>query len=400
MTLVYGLITLKRLVEQVVITPFVWWGKLKARRRPLEMEYDVFFFFPTYGLGGAEKVNAEILDCVKDKKCIVFFTKKPCDEAMLHLFATNGIAYHDISRWTDNKKRYWENFIYRGICAAYINGQTKLPVVFNGQCNFAYKLFPHLNLHVRKVELIHTADRQFTLITLPYIPFIDLRVMITNVHIEEHRRYYRKFGVSKAYDGRMRRILNKVEMTNEGGLEKEYGPRLKFYYAGRGGAQKRVWLLVEAMRRCQKLNLPVDFFLAGNFEAELPADHSKFCTYLGQLKGGEAMNKLHQQMDVLMLTSAYEGFPMVIMEAMTFGVVPIATAVDGVPEHIRHMHNGLLIDNASEEKVVKQLIEHVQFLCGNRAELLKMSKHAFNYAKNEFSGNEFCSNYRYAIFNQ
>jgi len=127
---------------------------------------------------------------------------------------------------------------------------------------------------------------------------------------------------------------------------------------------------------------------------ELPADYNDFCTYHGEINGGTAMAAFHARMDVLLMTSAFEGFPMVIMEAMTHGVVPVATAVDGVPENIQHLHNGMLIENKDEATVVAQLVEHVAFLCNNRQVLQQLSAGAFNYAQQHFSAMEFCNHYR------
>lgn len=107
------------------------------------------------------------------------------------------------------------------------------------------------------------------------------------------------------------------------------------------------------------------------------------------------MAAFHQKMDVLMMASAFEGFPVVIMEAMINGVVPVATAVDGVPEHIRHGENGLLIQNPKDEAaVVKQLVEHIEYLCSNREHLEQMSARAHEYASTTFSPQRFCSSYR------
>ena len=56
--------------------PFVLAGKILGRIYPLDEEFDVFFFFPGYAIGGAERVNSEIIKTVEDKRVIIFFTKK------------------------------------------------------------------------------------------------------------------------------------------------------------------------------------------------------------------------------------------------------------------------------------------------------------------------------------
>ena len=45
----------------MVMFPFIILGKLIAKKTPLDKEYDIFFFLPDYAIGGAEKVNAEII---------------------------------------------------------------------------------------------------------------------------------------------------------------------------------------------------------------------------------------------------------------------------------------------------------------------------------------------------
>jgi glycosyltransferase involved in cell wall biosynthesis len=397
---IYTLITLKRKLEEVLMRPIVWWGRRWARKHPLAEQYDLFFFFPIYGLGGAEKVHADVVACFPEKKKVLFFTRTSRSKAMLHLFTKGGAAYHDISKHTDNKLRYWDNFFYRGVCAQYINSQDIAPVVINGQCNFAYKLLPHLKPQIHTVEIIHNAEKKFAWITFPYVPFIKQRVMVTDVHIKDHGRYYDELGIDASLKTRMVKVLNKTEIKVDAGPRKEYGAKIKFYYAGRGGYQKRVWLLMAALRQCVALNLPAEFHLAGDFLSELPSDYKQFCTYHGEIGGGEAMARFHDEMDVLMLTSAFEGFPMVIMEAMAHGVVPIATAVDGVPENIFHLQNGLLIENKDEASVVAQLVQHIQFLCADRDILQQLSTNAFAYAKAHFSEERFCASYRNLILQE
>lgn len=393
---IYPLITAKRKLEELLMWPFVMAGKRWAANHPLTKEYDIFFFFPIYGLGGAEKVNADIVNCMKDKEVVLFFTRTSYDDTMLHFFKKNFLTIHDISKYTDNKWRYWDNFFFRGVCAYYINTQLNAPVVFNGQCNFAYKLLPHLKKKVRKIELIHNSNKHFAWITFPYIPFIDQRVMITESIVTGHAKYYKEIGLNTSYTNRIRKIVNKIDEPECGsGPRETYPQMLNFYYAGRGGSQKRVWLLLKAIEQCLALQLPINFHLAGNFKNELPETLLKQITFHGEIKGGSDMTAFHQKMDVLMMTSAYEGFPMVMMEAMINGVVPIATAVDGVPEHITDAYNGLLIHNAKDEAgVVQQLVQHAVFLCNNRGKMRAMSQHAYTYAKDTFSGETFCRSYR------
>ena len=59
--------------------------------------------------------------------------------------------------------------------------------------------------------------------------------------------------------------------------------------------------------------------------------------------GRDATQARLESADVFCLPSTYEGFPMVILEAMAAGLPVVATAVAGVPEAVRDGETGLLV---------------------------------------------------------
>ena len=61
--------------------------------------------------------------------------------------------------------------------------------------------------------------------------------------------------------------------------------------------------------------------------------------------------------DVLLMTSAFEGLPLTVIEAMARGVVPVVSDVrSGVPELIRHDHNGLVAPIADARAFAAHLV--------------------------------------------
>jgi glycosyltransferase involved in cell wall biosynthesis len=61
-----------------------------------------------------------------------------------------------------------------------------------------------------------------------------------------------------------------------------------------------------------------------------------------------AARRLVAALDLLILSSRHEGLPVVVMESLAAGVPVVSTAVGGVPDLVRHGHNGLLTPPGDE----------------------------------------------------
>lgn len=73
--------------------------------------------------------------------------------------------------------------------------------------------------------------------------------------------------------------------------------------------------------------------------------------------------------DIFVLSSVKEGFPWVILEAMSAGVPIIATKVGAIPEIIQNNENGILI----EPKSPKAIIDAVKLLMDNKDLMRKLA---------------------------
>jgi len=61
--------------------------------------------------------------------------------------------------------------------------------------------------------------------------------------------------------------------------------------------------------------------------------------------------------DLFILTSESEGVPVSIMEALSFGIPAMATAVGGVPELISNHTGYLLTPNPTSEEIAEKLLD-------------------------------------------
>lgn len=124
---------------------------------------------------------------------------------------------------------------------------------------------------------------------------------------------------------------------------------LRVLYAGRiSQAQKRILDLGAIAAQCAAENLPIQFDIAGD-GPELPALRellARAAPHTTKLHGAvspEEVNLLAASAHVLMLTSEFEGLPVVLLEAMETGCVPVVTDIrSGVRELVLHEETGLL----------------------------------------------------------
>jgi len=119
----------------------------------------------------------------------------------------------------------------------------------------------------------------------------------------------------------------------------------------------------------------------------------------GEITDPFLLAKMYREADLLVITSEREGFPLVIMEAMAQGVVPVSTDVGGISRHVRHGDNGMLIENGPEERIVAELVRSIELLSSDRELLKKLSHNAFEYARATFDTETFCNTYRKLLVN-
>ncbi|MCC6186277.1 MAG: glycosyltransferase [Chitinophagaceae bacterium] len=369
----YQLFTYKRYAEQVLMTPCVLLGRFLALFSSRN-DFDIYFFIPIYGLGGAEYVNAKILDALPDQKILLIFTKKSTDETTIKFFQHPNVQITDCSKWTDNKWIYWANFMMRGYFATKIKGNKCATQVFIGQCNFAYKLTPHLPKSVAVLELIHLFDERFCNVWMPFVSFLHKRICVAQAEIDKINEYADNVGIPAQYKKLFSELRLFVEIPEDIKPTYQDNKRLKVYYAGRGTAQKRLWLHFEIAKKVKELSLPIDFYYVGNFQDELPIDIEEYASFTPSLAMGRQMYEFIKDKNILLLTSYSEGFPIALLEAMHFGIIPIVTPVGGMPTAIKHMENGVLLNNLNEEMVVQSAIEALQILATEKVLRNKLSE--------------------------
>ena len=384
---------LKRKIEDVLLYPFILLGRIIASLKPLSKEYETFFFFPFYHTGGAEKVHALVTQATGNTSCIVYFTRKSYDKNFYRDFVQSGCTIKDISRFTDNKWVYFLNFIYRGIISGYIDHQKQRPIIFNGQCNFGYKISPWINPSIPQIELLHSFNT-FSWIRIPFIPFITRTVMISRLRIEDHLKQYKKLGIPNQYNERIQYIVNGIPLPASI-QPKDFNASIKVLYVGRATEEKRVHLIAQMAEKAFQNNLPVEFIFMGDVREAISLGLVKYCKLTGHKSDPAEIDHIYQQAHIVIITSSTEGFPMVIEEGMVRGCIVMATPVGDIPLHVKHKENGFLFTTfANEQLIVKEAIDYLTLICDRKQLLAQMGDRNIEYARQHFSIEAFNRQYQ------
>ncbi|MDZ4756892.1 MAG: glycosyltransferase [Bacteroidota bacterium] len=259
--------------------------------------------------------------------------------------------------------------------------------------------------HLKHAKYVHTRA--------PSIP--SLLVLLYNF-IDHKRHYWHKFAGNwasenppKSYDIQKRFMLrlkhSKVTINgkwpdqrphvlafenpcfseqelvkaNKAAESKKFNDKLNILFVGRIEIPKGVGRLIEGL-----LLLDDKYWeqigwvkLAGNgLDFEKIKKHISILEKKIELTGSlgrEQLNILYSAAHLLLLpTECSEGFPKVVSEAAAHGCIPIVTDVSSLTQYIKHLQNGLVLQNLSPEEIKN----NVQLLLDNRTLSESISKEA------------------------
>jgi glycosyltransferase involved in cell wall biosynthesis len=173
---------------------------------------------------------------------------------------------------------------------------------------------------------------------------------------------------------------------------------LNVLFVGRGAAQKRVHIISAIAEQLMRANPAITFTFVGDVASFLSPYVLSNATYFEFVNDKDKLYDLYDQADILLLTSAFEGLPIVIMDMMARGKVVVSTAVDGIPDYIEHLKTGLLIEEIKNEQIIQEKgVELIEMLFNDRALLHKIGLEARITALQKFDRNIFEEKYK-ALF--
>jgi glycosyltransferase involved in cell wall biosynthesis len=136
---------------------------------------------------------------------------------------------------------------------------------------------------------------------------------------------------------------------------------LRVIYLGRLALEKGIFEAIEAIGILRGRGIAVRLTIAGSGSAEAAigtaieaAGLSEAVCLVGAVSG-RAKSDLWRRSEVLVFPSYREGLPYALLEAMSFGVVPVATPVGAIPEVLQDGDQGLLVPVRAAQPIADAL---------------------------------------------
>ena len=144
--------------------------------------------------------------------------------------------------------------------------------------------------------------------------------------------------------------------------------KMSFCYVGRLEKEKGVERILKAFNRLTKMQKQK----LGKVHLVGDGDDRAYFEDLGSssdvdfvfhgFQPREKVFEIYKETHVfLMPTTASEGFPKAIAEAMNFGCIPVVSNISSIGQYIENNINGILINDVTVENVVEQIVKVLSF---------------------------------------
>ena len=355
---------------------------------------EIVCFFPYYHTGGAEKVHLNIIKSLIGRNVCVIFTLNSATKNFQEQFKANAHCI-EINPILNKRNSFVSRLLKKSIYKT-INKSNNCKVVFGSNAAYFYQILPFISGQMVRIDLFHAFSRPDSreLEVVNSVKYIDKRVVINQNTKKDLLEIYARNNIGLEYYEVIQVIENGISISNRQFFAKDYS-NIKVGYVGRWSDEKRPEIFLEIAKQAQKKLQNFQFYMAGTgMKSNLDQIENAGVVFLGELTSNEELSCLYKDLSLLLITSEYEGFPMVIMESMVQGVISISTNVGGISEHITNNKNGILIRNTTKEEIVLDFIKAIEQLVYNREKMQEMGKNAFQYAQNKFDINSFNENYK------
>lgn len=305
---------------------------------------NILFLIPWLTFGGAEKVNLEILEALKKDGWNIFIV-------------TTKEARHE---WEDKFRVYTNNILHIETIPQKLHSYIFLELInryeitltFISNSFTGYMATPHLSQVTTVVDLVHSEggkeDKGGTpAFSATFNNYISKRVVISD---RLKKLYVEKYAIEPSKISVIRNGVDDEEIKSDvsgvkldEGIEKFLSRDKRVTWGGRLSYEKQPKEVLYLAKQMPDFN----FILVGGGELynEILADAKGIDNLLvtGELSNNQ-LKAVISKSDLTILTSQFEGIPMIILESMALGKLVVSTDVGAISEIIEDGIDGFLCD--------------------------------------------------------
>ena len=373
--------------------------------------------------GGAQIYYLALIKEVKKEFDVKIVLPEDSDEQLLNFIRALDVEFEFIKTEADSKpattvkrklERHLNKFKSESILINYLQKFDLKNSIVHIELAPWQALFPLLKL-LRQTRVFITAHN-----SLPPVPkwrkllwHIKLKTIekFKNFYIfcsnEDSKNYFRSFFSPEFVEKKISVTYTSVNpLEIDQALATEFDrkelcdkfniPNDKFLVVcvGQFIDRKGRWTFLEAAKKVCKIRDDIAFVWISNSKpsaedlqkAEDYGLGNKFRLITSDQIGGDRIDlfKMFRLADVFVLASFVEGLPISLLEAMALGIPSISTNINAIPEAVKHLETGVLIEAGDD----KALAESILILKTDENLRKKLSENGRNFVLKNFDERE------------
>lgn len=271
-------------------------------------------------------------------------------------------------------------------------------------CSFVYYIIAIILLHTKKrfFYTVHSDaikeknSSRYEAMIWPIKKYLFKKGWIHPILVsqESEHSFYQLYGFHAKV------ILNGIPFksvlpSGEIALFRQTSQTKLFIHAGRITEAKNQIRMCNAFKRAVSSGIDAHLIIVGPIQDASVFSEIRLCLddrihYLGSRDDVLAMLK---EADFLLLPSNWEGMPMILLEALSQGCIPVCSPVGGITNVIRHMNNGILLDDPSEDSIFNAIKSAVSLSSDEISELSANCEESSKIFSIEDTAEEYMSYY-------
>lgn len=374
---------------------------------------NILFLMKVYEVGGQEVVTSVLTSCfIRHGHHVSIASFKQPNNTMVARTDTH-VHFYTLGKFecSDNQISNLRNILNQEKIEIVIN-QWGLPYIpikvlnkakkgLNIKTISIYHNSPDSNARIKEVDIaisktsnplkrfilkgIKEIFRQVTSRSMRYVyNHSDLYMVLSPSFVEKFKVFT---GIS--HPDKLLVQTNPITIDSSSFHYSKENKRKEIIYMGRiDYNQKRVYRVIDTWKELEskypdwKLTIVGDGPERGNLERQAKLLKLRRTSF----EGFQPPKAYYERASILVLTSEYEGFPLVLAECMSFGVIPVVYgSYSAVYDIIKHKENGMIVQPQKGNFPKQEMAAQLSFLMNNEELRNTMAQEAIRTSKGGYS---------------